>query len=81
VPPVSVAALAAFLAALLLFFPVGIAVVVAFGGPPLGCCAAGTSEHFSAAVPPELGVADRAVLFAEGDSYLLLQECCERRSF
>ncbi len=39
-PPIPVAALAALLATLLLFFPFGIAVVVTFGEPPIGCCAA-----------------------------------------
>jgi hypothetical protein len=68
VPPVSAAALAAFLAALLLFFPLGGVVVVAFGRSPVSCFAAGISEPLSVATPSALGVTGRAVLFAGGDS-------------
>jgi hypothetical protein len=68
VPLASVAALAAFLAALLLFFPLEGVVVVALGRSPIGCCAADASEPLSAATPSALGVAGRAVPFADGDS-------------
>ena len=67
-PPLSVAVLAALLAALPLLFPLGVAVAVTFGESPLGCCAVGASEHFSAAAPLELGVVGRVALFADGSS-------------
>ncbi len=67
-PPLSAAVLAALLAALPLLFPLGVAVAVTFGGSPLGCCAVGVSELFSAAAPPELGVVGRVALLADGSS-------------
>jgi hypothetical protein len=65
-PPISKAALAALLAALLFFFPLGTAVVVTFGGPSLGCRAADASEYFTAAASPDLGDAGRVTLLASG---------------
>ncbi len=67
VPLASAAALAAFLAALLLFFlPEGV-VAVALGGVSTGGCVADASETFSAAAPSAFGVAGRAVPLADGD--------------
>jgi hypothetical protein len=54
------------LAALLLFFPVGLVIVVEFNEPSLCCHAAGTPEHLSASAPSELGVVGLAVLLADG---------------
>jgi len=68
VPLASAAALAAFLAALLLFFPLEGVVVVALGRSPIGCCVADASKPLSAATPSALGVAGCAVPFAGGDS-------------
>ncbi|MFN9910472.1 MAG: hypothetical protein ACK56F_30895, partial [bacterium] len=67
-PLASAAALAAFLAALLLFFLLEGAVVAALGGVSPGGCVADASEPSSAADPSAVGVADRAVPFADGDS-------------
>jgi hypothetical protein len=53
--PISKAALAAFLAALPFFFPLGIAVAASFGGLPPSCCAADASEGFKAAASTDLG--------------------------
>jgi hypothetical protein len=64
--PATAAALPALLAALLLFFPIGLAVVVEFSVPSLCCRAAGTPEHLLAAAPSELGVVGLAVLLADG---------------
>ncbi len=67
-PLASAAALAAFLVALLLFYPLEDVVVAALGRSPVGCCAAGSSEPFLAVTPSALGVAGRVVLLAGGDS-------------
>ncbi len=65
-PPIFAAALAALWAAFLLFFPLGTAVVVAFSGLPLGCCAADASKRLSAATSSDLGVVGHAVPLADG---------------
>jgi hypothetical protein len=65
-PPISEAALAALLAALPFFFPLGIVVVVPFSGLPPGCRAADASEDFTAAASLDLGGVDWVILLASG---------------
>ncbi|MFN9908641.1 MAG: hypothetical protein ACK56F_21365, partial [bacterium] len=65
--PASAAALAAFVAALLLFFLPECVVVAALGGISPGGCVADASEPSSAAIPSASGVAGRSVPLADGD--------------
>jgi hypothetical protein len=65
-PPISKAALAALLAALLFFFPLGTVVAVTFGGLPPGCRTADASEDFTAAASPDLSDVGWVTLLASG---------------